>query len=166
MRNSADVAADRLMDYVPPSRGETTQRSRAEAWMTTLDITKTNRAVRDLLDRTENPRHRFLLMAYDRHRNLEMAGRYEEIIAPDMMVEEPVYHLHANGLRLKLQGQEKIKDLYRVWAATNQSVFYTEKEEVAVSDHCISSTAVGYQQVTACSLRDDKILSYLPAFVA
>jgi hypothetical protein len=73
--------------------------------MITLDITKTNQAVRNLLDRTESCRHRFLLMAYDRHRNLEMAGRYEEILAPDMMVEEPVYHLHANGLRVKLQGQ-------------------------------------------------------------
>src|SRR6516225_3076586 len=134
--------------------------------MITLDITKTNKAVRVLLDRTENPRHRFLLMAYDRHRNLEMAGRYEEVLAPDMMVEEPVYHIHAHGLRVKLQGQEKIKDLYRVWAATNESVFYTEREEVAVSDHCISSMAVGYHQVSARSLLENKILSYLPAFIA
>jgi hypothetical protein len=134
--------------------------------MITHDITKTNQAVRDLLDRTENPRHRFLLMAYDRHRNLEMAGRYEEILAPDMMVEDPVYHLHANGLRIKLEGQEKIKDLYRVWAATNQSVFYTESEEVSVSDHCITSMVVGYHQVSGRLLLENKILSYLPAFVA
>jgi hypothetical protein len=136
------------------------------AQMIALDITRTNRAVRDLLNRTENPRHRYLLMAYDRHRNLEMAGRYEEILAADMMVEEPVYHIHAHGLRVKLQGQEKIRDLYRVWAATNESVFYTEREEVAVSDHCISSMAVGYHQVTARSLLENKILSYVPAFVA
>jgi hypothetical protein len=130
------------------------------------DVTKTNQAVRDLLDRTENPRHRFLLTAYDRHRNLEMAGRYEEIFAPDMMVEEPVYHLHANGLRVRLQGEESIKDLYRVWAATNQSVFYIEREEVAVSDHCVSSMAVGYHQVTGRSLFENKVLSYLPAFIS
>jgi len=136
------------------------------AQMIALDITRTNRAVRDLLNRTENPRHRYLLMAYDRHRNLEMAGRYEEILAADMMVEEPVYHIHAHGLRVKLQGQEKIRDLYRMWAATNESVFYTEREEVAVSDHCISSMAVGYHQVTARSLLENKILSYVPAFVA
>jgi len=134
--------------------------------MITLDITKTYQAVRDLLDRTENPRHRFLLMAYDRHRNLEMGGRYEEILAPDMMVEEPVYHIHAHGLRVKLQGQQKIRDLYRVWAATNESVFYTEREEIAVSDHCISSMAVGYHQVSGRSLLENKILSYLPVFIA
>ena len=47
--------------------------------MSTLDIRETNRAVRQLIEKTENPRHRYLLIAYDRHRNLEMAGRYEEI---------------------------------------------------------------------------------------
>jgi hypothetical protein len=138
----------------------------SERRMITHDITQTNQSVRHLLGRTENPRHRFLLMAYDRNRNLEMAGRYKEILAPDMMVEDPVYHLHANGLRIKLEGQEKIRDLYRVWAATNQSVFYTESEEVSVSDHCISSMAVGYHQVSGRSLLENKILSYLPAFVA
>jgi hypothetical protein len=130
-----------------------------------LDITKTNQAVRGLLDRTENPRHRFLLLAYDRHRNLEMSGRYEEVLAPDMMVEDPVYHIHANGMRIKLQGQEKIRDLYRVWAATNESVFYAESEEVSVSDHCICSMSVGYHQVTGRSLLENKILSYLPPFL-
>jgi hypothetical protein len=30
------------------------------------------------LEVTENPRHRFLLQAYYRHRYLELAGRYEE----------------------------------------------------------------------------------------
>ena len=69
----------------------------SERRMITRDITKTNRAVRDLLDRTENPRHRFLLMVTT-GTNLEMAGRYEEILAPDMMVEDPVYHLRASCL--------------------------------------------------------------------
>jgi hypothetical protein len=53
-----------------------------------------------------------------------------------------------------------------VWAATNESVFYTESEEVSVSDHCISSVAVGYHQVSGRSLLENKVFSYLPAFVA
>ena len=134
--------------------------------MISLDVTKTNHAIRELIDRTKNPRHRFLLMAYDRHRNLEMAGRYEELFAPDMMVQQPVYHLHANGLRVKLTGQEDIKELYRVWGETNQSVFYTEKESVTVSDHFVSSMVVGYHQVSGQSLFENKILSYLPAVIA
>jgi hypothetical protein len=59
--------------------------------MSKHDIIKTNAAVRDLIARTDDPRHRFLLMAYDRHRNPEMAGRYEEIFVPDMMVARPTY---------------------------------------------------------------------------
>lgn len=39
-----------------------------------LDITETNVAVRELIEVTENPRHRYLLEAYDRHRNLEQPG--------------------------------------------------------------------------------------------
>jgi hypothetical protein len=134
--------------------------------MSKQDITRTNQAVRDLIVRTNEPRHRFLLMAYDRHRNLEMAGRYEEIFAPDMMVALPTYHIHAHGLRVRVEGQEDIKDLYRVWAATNESIFYTESEFVAVTDHYVSSMAVGYHQVTGRSLLQNKVLSCLPAFIA
>lgn len=129
------------------------------------DITQTNQAVRALIERTENPRHRFLLMVYDRHRNLEMAGRYEELFAPDMMVGEPVYHLRANRANLKLEGAEVVKSLYGMWAKTNQSIFYTENEQVAVADNFVASVVVGYQQVSARSLRINRILNYVPRFL-
>ena len=50
--------------------------------MVEFDITKTNAAVDRLLEVTENPRHRYMLQAYNRHRNLEMAGRHAEIFEP------------------------------------------------------------------------------------
>ncbi|WP_439543525.1 hypothetical protein [Hyphomicrobium sp.] len=130
------------------------------------DITQTNVAVRRLINATDNPRHRFLLMAFDRHRNLEMAGRYEELFAPDMMVGEPVYHIRANRANLKLQGADAVRSLYRMWAATNQSVFYVENEEIAVADNFVACVGVGYQQVSARSLRINKVLSYVPRFLA
>lgn len=130
------------------------------------DITQTNVAVRKLIAVTENPRHRFLLMAFDRHRNLEMAGRYEELFTPDMMVGEPVYHLRANGMNLKLEGAEVVKSLYRMWCATHQSVFYTENEQVAVADNFVASVSTGYQQVSGRSLRIGRVLSYLPKFLS
>lgn len=126
------------------------------------DITMTNQAVRDLIKSIENPRHRFLLMSYDRHRNLEMAGRYEEIFAPDMTVREPIYHLDIHGLSVTLEGAEAVRSLYRMWAATNQAVFYTEGEQLAVADNFIASVTVGYQQVNGRALFFDKILPYLP----
>ena len=112
-----------------------------------FDITETNRAVRELLEVTENPRHRFLLQAYDRHRNLEMAGRYEEIFEPEMTVEHPVYHFNILGRKITLDGAEAVQAVYRDWSLTNQSVFYTDDERLAVSDHMIVSTSTMYQQV-------------------
>jgi len=62
------------------------------------DVTKFNAAIDRVLATTENPRHRYLLQGYSRHRYLEVAGRYEEIFAPDMMVEAPCYHFRAGGI--------------------------------------------------------------------
>jgi hypothetical protein len=112
-----------------------------------LDITKTNAAVRELLEVTENPRHRYLLEAYDRHRNLEHAGRFEEIFAPEMMVDRPVYRFAMSGQpQMTLEGREQVEPLYRLWAETNQSIFYNQSETVAVGDRMVTSTMVGYQQ--------------------
>ena len=119
----------------------------------TLDITKTNAAVRELLEVTENPRHRYLLEAYDRHRNLEHAGRYEEIFAPEMMVERPVYRFAMSGQpAMTLEGRDQVEPLYRLWAKTDQSIFYNEGETVAVGDWLITSTMVGYQQTLGAAL--------------
>jgi hypothetical protein len=74
-----------------------------------LDVRMTNRAVDELLSTTTNTRHRFLLRAYYRHRFLEIAGRYEEIFAPEMMCENPVYHFHASGYNATVTGTEAAK---------------------------------------------------------
>ena len=41
------------------------------------DVRRTNDAIDRLLEVTTNPRHRFLLQAFYRHRFLEIAGRYD-----------------------------------------------------------------------------------------
>jgi hypothetical protein len=158
----------------PPRRGTSAPAAHAqkrsdqnrEVSMAKYDITKTNIAITRLLEKTTNPRHRFLLMAYDRHRNLEMAGRYEEIFAPEMMVEKPVYHFDANKTKAKLEGQEAVKRLYRMWADTNQSIFYTEDEQVAVADNFVVSVATNHQQVSGKALAMNTALSYLPGFIS
>ena len=114
--------------------------------MSRFDITETNIAVRRLIETTENPRHRYLLQAYDRHRNLEMAGRYEEIFAPEMTVDEPVYHFNMLGKSFTLNGAKEVQGVYREWTETAQCVFYAENEKLAVSDEMIVSRSVLYQQ--------------------
>ena len=83
--------------------------------MSRFDITETNIAVERLIETTENPRHLYLLQAYNRHRNLEMAGRYEEIFAPEMTVDEPVYHFNMLGKSFTLDGAEEVQAVYREW---------------------------------------------------
>ena len=115
--------------------------------MKRFDITQTNRAVERLIETTTNPRHLYLLHAYNRHRYLEMAGSFEEIFAPDMTVEKPVYHFNVLGSTFTLDGAEAVKDLYREWARTAECVFYTDGDEkLAVSDNMIVSMASIYQQ--------------------
>ena len=134
--------------------------------MPKFDITKLNRAVDKLLETTENPRHRFLLQAFGRHRYLEVSGRYEEILAPDMTVTDPVYRFRYTGLEFELRGQDQVRSLYRMWAETNQALFFPEHEEVAVADHFVATFATAYQQVLGKGQRQAKFLSYLPNAVS
>ena len=131
--------------------------------MPRFDVTKLNVAIDRLLEVTDNPRYRFMLQAYRRHRFLELAGRYEEIFAPDMMCMDPVYHFHQAGNEIVLRGQDQVKSLYRMWAETDQSIFFIENEEVAVADHFIASVATTYQQVSGKGLKQAKLLSHLPS---
>jgi hypothetical protein len=134
--------------------------------MPKYDVTKLNVAIDKLLAVTTNPRHRFLLQAYSRHRYLEVAGRYEEIFAPDMMAPNPCYHFQAEGMHTRLEGQEAVKSLYRMWAETNQSIFYIENEQVAVADNFVASTMNYHQQLWGKSLTFNKATSYLPGLLA
>ncbi len=112
-----------------------------------LDIREQNRAVERVLEATENPRHQYLLKSYLRHRYLESAGRYEEIFAPEMTVEHPIYRFNLIGQpAAKLEGREQVEALYRQWTETDQCVFYVEDEIVSVGDHLIVGRGIGYQQ--------------------
>ena len=112
-----------------------------------LDIREQNRAVERVLEATENPRHQYLLKSYLRHRYLESAGRYEEIFAPEMTVEHPIYRFNLIGQpAAKLEGREQVEALYRHWTETDQCVFYVEDEIVSVGDHLIVGRGIGYQQ--------------------
>jgi hypothetical protein len=128
--------------------------------MPKFDVTKLNAAVDRQLEVTENPRHRFMLQVYARHRALEVSGRWEEIFAPDMMNPNPEYHFTQAGIHAR--GQDAVKSLYRMWADTDQSIFYVDKEEVAVADHFVASVVEGYQQLSGKSLRQAKVLKHLP----
>ncbi len=119
----------------------------------TLDITEQNRAVERVLEATENPRHRYLLQAYLRHRYLESAGRWPEILEPGLTVEHPVYRFTlATRPSFVLDGREQVAALYKHWTDTDQSAFYVEDEIVAVGDHVVMGRGISYQQTLGSEL--------------
>ncbi len=119
----------------------------------TLDITEQNRAVERVLATTDNPRHRYLLQVYLRHRYLESAGRWEEILDPELTVEHPIYRFTvANRPSFVLDGRDQVAALYRHWTDTNQSVFYVADEIVAVGDHMVVGRGISYQQTLGAEL--------------
>jgi hypothetical protein len=121
--------------------------------VTQLDITEQNRAVEQVLDVTENPRHRYLLQSYLRHRYLESAGRYREILEPELTVEHPVYRFTLFGRpSFRLEGREQVETLYRHWTETDQCVFYVQDESVAVGDNLIVGRGISYQQTLGSEL--------------
>ena len=120
--------------------------------MSRFDITKTNAAVERLIEITDNPRHLYLLHAYNRHRYLEMAGRWKEIFAPEMTVDHPVYHFNVFGISTVLEGAAAVQAVYEEWTGTGQCVFYAEDETLAVGANMICSTATIYQQTPGAVL--------------
>jgi hypothetical protein len=114
--------------------------------MNRFDITQINAAVERLIETTENPRHLYLLHAYNRHRYLELAGRWEEIFTPEMTVEHPVYRFNLLDTVTTLDGAEAVKEVYREWTRTGECIFYAADEKLAVSDAMIVSTSMIYQQ--------------------
>jgi hypothetical protein len=126
------------------------------------DITKINVAIGHLLETTNDPRHRYILMSYARHRALEFSGQYEDVLADDMMNPHPVYTIRALGVNMLISGKDEVRALYRNWAETNQCVFYIEDEQVAVADSFVASRLIVYQQIWGGTLIGTKVLSHLP----
>jgi len=130
--------------------------------MLNLDITKCNAAIDRLLETTTDPRHRYILMVYARHRHLEFSGQYDQVLTDDMMNEHPIYTIRALGLDMKIDGRDEVRTMYRNWAETNQCVFYLEDEKVAVADTFVASSLTVYQQLWGGTLLGSKVLGILP----
>jgi hypothetical protein len=60
-----------------------------------------------LLDQTTKPLHRAMLLNFWRHVHLEGAGEYGQIVASDMMVDQPVYRVTWGASPAVIEGKEQ-----------------------------------------------------------
>ncbi|MCL6625366.1 hypothetical protein [Alicyclobacillus shizuokensis] len=86
--------------------------------------------VAKLLEVTDNPHHRAILENYRRHIHLEGSGQYELIVAPDMMVDEPVYRINW-GVPTVIRGKQGVIEFYRSAA---RYVMWNSDDRIAVAD--------------------------------
>ncbi|GEO26444.1 hypothetical protein AAC03nite_22290 [Alicyclobacillus acidoterrestris] len=86
--------------------------------------------ISDLLERTENPLHKAILKNYRRHIHLEGAGLFEDIIAPDMMTEEPLYRINW-GEPSVIRGKQGVVDFYK---SVKEAVMWNTDDKIAVAD--------------------------------
>ena len=109
----------------------------------------------ELLERTTNPLHRAMLLNFWRHVHLEGSGQYERIVAPDMMVDHPVYRVTWGVNPAVIEGKEGVLSFYR---SVGEAVLWNSDDLLAVAEwgicdeltfHQIARgadlTAIGYE---------------------
>jgi hypothetical protein len=85
----------------------------------------------ELLERTTNPLHRAMLLNFWRHVHLEGSGQYERILAPDMMVDHPVYRVTWGVNPAVIEGKDGVLAFYR---SVGEAVLWNSDDLLAVAD--------------------------------
>jgi hypothetical protein len=84
-----------------------------------------------LVDQTSNPLHRAILLNFWRHVHLEGAGEFEDIIASDMMVDQPVYRVTWGASPAVIEGKEGVLAFYN---SVGSAVLWHSDDRLAVAD--------------------------------
>jgi hypothetical protein len=84
-----------------------------------------------LLDQTTVPLHRAMLLNFWRHVHLEGAGDFDRIVAPDMMVDHPVYRVTWGASPAVIEGKDGVVGFYN---SVGESVLWHSDDRLAVAD--------------------------------
>jgi hypothetical protein len=103
-----------------------------------------------LLEKTSNPLHRAMLLNFWRHVLLEGAGRYDEIVADDMMVDEPVYRVTWGVNPGVITGKEGVLAFYN---SVGEAVLFHSDDRLSVADWGICDEITFHQLARGGDLR-------------
>jgi hypothetical protein len=104
----------------------------------------------ELLGQTTKPLHRAILLNFWRHVHLEGAGDYERILAPDMMVDEPVYRVTWGANPAVITGKEGVLAFYN---SVGDSVLWHSDDRLAVGDFGVCDEITFHQLARGADLR-------------
>src|SRR5207249_1119848 len=128
--------------------------------MTTLDIpakfdvTHWPRNVEKYLEQTEKPLHRAILKNYLRHLLLEISGYWDQIVVPELTIDEPVYRVGDHGAVEVLHGKGEVEDFYRQTYESRINVMGARTMNMCVEDFGVTTEAYWAHVVPGEYLRD------------
>jgi hypothetical protein len=105
-----------------------------------------------LLKTLVNPHHRAIIANYRRHALLEVAGRWPEILVPEMTVDHPVYRISVDGKTTVLDGREAVAGFYLSLTVNRANVFGPVSQILAVADWGFAAEATFQQHLTGDKL--------------
>ncbi len=103
-----------------------------------------------LLERTTNPLHRAILLNFWRHVHLEGSGQYDRIVAPDMMVDQPVYRVTWGANPAVIEGKDGVLAFYN---SVGEAVLWHSDDRLAVDDWGICDEITFHQLAIGADLR-------------
>jgi hypothetical protein len=103
-----------------------------------------------LLERTSQALHRAILLNFWRHVHLEGAGEYEKIVAPDMMVDHPVYRVTWGANPAVIEGKDGVLAFYN---SVGEAVLWHSDDRLAVGDWGVSDEITFHQLAKGADLR-------------
>jgi hypothetical protein len=99
-----------------------------------LDVRKVPEEAERLLGIVTDRRQRAILQNFRRHAMLEVAGRWPEILAPELTCDHPVYRV-ANGTATEVfDGREAVAGFYRGMTEAGLNLIMPVWERMAVAD--------------------------------
>jgi hypothetical protein len=104
----------------------------------------------ELLKQTTKPLHRAMLLNWWRHVHLEGSGQFDKIIAPDMMVDHPVYRVTWGAAPAVIEGKEGVLGFYN---SVGDSVLWNSDDWMAVADWGIADELTFHQLAKGSDLR-------------
>jgi hypothetical protein len=99
-----------------------------------VSVSNVPREAERLLGFVTDPRQRAILKNFRRHAMLEVAGRWPEILAPDLTCDHPVYRV-AHGTATDIfDGQDAVAGFYRGLTEAGLNLIMPIRERIAVAD--------------------------------
>ena len=117
-----------------------------------FDVTYLPRKIEELIEQTEKPLHRAILKNYLRHALLEISGYWEQILAPELTVPEPIYRIAERRQVHVLVGQAAVKSFYQLVAETRTNVMAARTLNMCVGDFGVVTEAVSSHMTPAAMI--------------